>query len=325
MNILLTDLLCEAKASSPDNNQLLIMKNVIDGKSISNIASELSMTVNDVKQVLAAGMRKVNVKNLHDLTTWGLRTGIIKDKSKLTSLSDKSEPPLSDQPDAITAPDSKTPPVASVVIVDDSPVAIRGISDFLVKLGYEIVGTAINGVEAMTEVKELKPDILIIEIAIPMKNGIAVARELRDKFPNTKIVIYTGFKDKKYLHVALAVGASAYVMKTSQASELKSALTQVLNGKVYVDKELQEELTQLRPPTDRTPFETLNEKQLQLLQLMAESYTTKAIASIMNLSPKTVEYHRAALMNALNIWDYAGLVRYALKHGIIRVDENRKK
>ena len=238
----------------------------------------------------------------------------------------KPEPvPEPEKPNIVAVPEPEKPPTGkpSVVVVDE-PLVIRGISDLLSKLGYELVGTAENGVDAMSEVYELKPDVLIMEVALPMKNGIAVARELRDRFPNTKIVMYTGYSDKRYLHAALAVGADAYVMKTSQVSELKTALKRVLNGEMYVDRELRKELMSVRPSTDRTPFETLTSKQLQVLQLMAESYNTKTIADIMKLSPKTVEYHRAELMNALNIWDVAGLVRYAIKHGITRMDEGKK-
>ena len=417
MAISLTKLLLEIESSFPDNNQLLVMKGVMDGHTLSDIAFRLSIKVNDAKKLLATGMQKANVQNLYELIVWGLRAGVINDEPK-TEFKDKIQPaagtyeahptwlrvleaiilgysdneidrqaginrdsieyyrkmisnkfgldgsraqlirlgfqilnpitanpsikasrppPEEPKPEPVSEPEKpnivavpepeQKPPTGkpSAVVVDDSPLAIRGISDFLTKLGYEIIGTAANGVDAISEVAELKPDILVIEVALPMKNGIAVARELRDRFPNTKIVMYTGFKDKKYLHAALAVGADAYVMKTSQASELKAALRRVRNGEMYVDRELRKELTQLRPSTDRTPFETLTPQQLQVLQLMAESYNTKTIADIMKLSPKTVEYHRAELMSALNIWDVAGLVRYALKHGVTRMSENRKK
>jgi DNA-binding NarL/FixJ family response regulator len=411
MAISLTKLLLEIESSFPDNNQLLVMKGVMDGKSLSDIATELSVKVKDAKIALTAGMQKARVQNLYELIVWGLRAGIIKDEPK-TDFKDKIQPaagtyeahptwlrvleaiilgysdneidrqagvnrdsieyykkmindkfglngsraqlirlgfqllnpitanpsmkaikpppeepkPEPEKPNIVAVPEpEQKPPMGkpSVVIVDE-PLVIRGISDLLAKLGYELVGTAENGVDAMSEVHELKPDVLIMEVALPMKNGIAVARELRTRFPNTKIVMYTGYADKRYLHAALAVGADAYVMKTSQVSELKTALKRVLNGEMYVDRELRKELMSVRPSTDRTPFETLTSKQLQVLQLMAESYNTKTIADIMKLSPKTVEYHRAELMNALNIWDVAGLVRYAIKHGITRMDEGKK-
>jgi DNA-binding NarL/FixJ family response regulator len=414
MAISLTKLLLEIESSFPDEGQLLVMKGVMDGISLSDIAYELGVKVKDAKQALAIGMQKAKVNNLYELIVWGLRAGIIQDEPK-TDLKDKIQPaagtyeahptwlrvleamilgysdneidkqaginrdsieyykkmisdkfglngsraklirlgfsmlnpitanpsikavrppeepkpepvPEPEKPNIVAVPEPEKPPTGkpSVVVVDE-PLVIRGISDLLSKLGYELVGTAENGVDAMSEVYELKPDVLIMEVALPMKNGIAVARELRDRFPNTKIVMYTGYSDKKYLHAALAVGADAYVMKTSQVSELKTALKRVLNGEMYVDRELRKELTSLRHSTDRTPFETLTPQQLQVLQLIAESYNTKTIADIMKLSPKTVEYHRAELMSALNIWDVAGLVRYALKHGVTRMSENRKK
>ena len=187
---------------------------------------------------------------------------------------------------------------------------------------FEIVGTVANGREALAEAERLKPDAILLDVGMPEMNGIETARRLTKNMPSVKIVIITQQLDPAYLHAAFSAGAKAYVAKQSAAKELVHAIHLALRDHYYVTPLANRETAELAAldPT-RNPAgmfgSQLTPRQREVLQLVAEGKSTKQIASALNISPKTVEFHRTNLMDELGVRTTAELTRYALSRGII--------
>jgi DNA-binding NarL/FixJ family response regulator len=209
-----------------------------------------------------------------------------------------------------------------IVLADDHPIVRSGIRAELEGLqGVEIVGEASDGREALELVSSQKPDLVFMDISMQGLNGLeATARIIRD-FPKTRVVILSMHQNEEYFWRALRAGASGYLLKKAATTELPAAVQRVMGGEIYLSKEISDRLVRKLPLQQvahrKSPLEELTGRQREILQLIAEGQTTKAIALILNLSPKTVEYHRARLMERLRIYDIPGLVRFALQTGII--------
>jgi DNA-binding NarL/FixJ family response regulator len=173
----------------------------------------------------------------------------------------------------------------------------------------------------MDLIKAHQPDVVLMDISMPGLNGLqALARITRD-FPNVRVIILSMHHTDEYVLQALKSGASGYLLKRAATAELPAALKSVVGGEIYLSREIsgrflkQFPLQQIARST--SPLEQLTARQREILQLLAEGQTTKAIASILKVSDKTVEYHRAKLMAALKIFDLPGLVRFAMRTGLI--------
>ncbi len=209
-----------------------------------------------------------------------------------------------------------------VLVVDNHPIVRSGICAELEKTaGVEIVGQANDGREALVLVEKFKPDVVFMDISMPGLNGLeATARIARD-FPGTRVVILSKHEEEEYYWHALKIGASGYLLKRAAIGELKAAIQRVMGGELYLSKDLSMKLVKKLPlqrvANQRNPLDQLTERQREVLQLIAEGQNTKSIADILNVSPKTVEYHRAKLMQILQIYDIPGLVRFALRTRLI--------
>jgi len=209
-----------------------------------------------------------------------------------------------------------------VVLADDHPVVRAGIRAELEKVGGVIVaGEAGDGREVLELVRSEKPDVVFMDISMRGLNGLEATARIAKEFPEIRVIILSMHQNEEYFWHALKAGASGYLLKKAATTELAAALEQVMAGEIYLTKEMSARLLKKLPlqhlAHQKTPLESLSERQREILQLIAEGQTTKAIALILNLSPKTVEYHRAKLMERLSIFDVPGLVRFALQSGLI--------
>ena len=209
-----------------------------------------------------------------------------------------------------------------VVLADDHPVVRAGIRAELEKVGGTIVaGEAGDGREVIELVRSEKPDVVFMDISMRGLNGLEATARIAKDFPQVRVIILSMHQNEEYFWHALKAGASGYLLKKAATTELAAALEQVMAGEIYLTKEMSVRLLKKLPlqhlAHQKTPLESLSERQREILQLIAEGQTTKAIALILNLSPKTVEYHRAKLMERLGIYDIPGLVRFALQSGLI--------
>jgi DNA-binding NarL/FixJ family response regulator len=208
-----------------------------------------------------------------------------------------------------------------VVLADDHPIVRAGIREALKELpGVEVVGEARDGREAVALVKSIRPDVVFMDISMPNLNGLEATERIIKDLPEVRVVILSRHENPDYYWRALKMGAAGYLLKKAVIAELKVALQRVAAGEVYLSREVTSSLRRY-PLHDiaraRSPVAQLSERQRDILQLIAESYTTKAIALELKLSPKTVEYHRMQLMKQLNIFDIPALVRFAVRTGLV--------
>jgi DNA-binding NarL/FixJ family response regulator len=209
-----------------------------------------------------------------------------------------------------------------VMLADDHTLVRAGIRALLEKLpGVEVVGEAGDGREVLNLIKLHRPDVVLMDISMPGLNGLEAATRMAREFPDVRVLILSMHNNEEYAWRALKAGAVGYLLKKAATAELETALQQVVHGEVYLSREISTRLVKkfpLQGIADRKgPLEELTGRQREILQLIAEGQNTKQIAEILKVSPKTVEYHRMKLMGCLNIHDVPGLVRFALRVGLI--------
>ena len=187
--------------------------------------------------------------------------------------------------------------------------------------GFEVVGTADNGRDAVRLAEELQPDIAVVDVAMPELNGLEATRAIRNTSPETAIVVLSMHEGEEYLREALRAGAAGYVLKRAAAKELVGAINAVRRGDKYLDPALTDTLisdyVRQVERGDDTP-DSLTDRELEVLKLVAEGHTNRQIALQLNISIKTVQTHRANLMDKLNLHDRTELVRYAIRRGLIQ-------
>jgi DNA-binding NarL/FixJ family response regulator len=209
-----------------------------------------------------------------------------------------------------------------VLLADDHTLVRAGIRSLLEKLpGVEVNGEASDGREVMDLIKARQPDVVLLDISMPGLTGLqALARITRD-YPAVRVIILSMHHNDEYVLQALKSGAAGYLLKRAATAELAAALTSVVGGDIYLSREISSRFLKQFPlqqiAHSTSPLEQLTSRQREILQLLAEGQTTKAIASILKLSDKTVEYHRAKLMAGLKIFDIPGLVRFAVRTGLV--------
>ena len=212
-----------------------------------------------------------------------------------------------------------------ILLADDHTLVRAGIRALLEKLpGLEVAGEASDGREVIDLIKTHQPDVVLMDISMPGLNGLqALARITRD-FPQVRVIILSMHPNDEYVLQALKSGASGYLLKRAATAELPAALKSVVGGEIYLSREINSQFLKKFPlqqiARSSSPLEQLTSRQREILQLLAEGQTTKAIASILKVSDKTVEFHRAKLMAALRIFDIPGLVRFAMRTGLISAE-----
>ena len=209
-----------------------------------------------------------------------------------------------------------------VMLADDHTLVRAGIRALLEKLpGVEVVGEAGDGREVLKLVKLHRPNVVLMDIAMPGLNGLEAAARLAKEFPDVRVIILSMHDNEEYVWRALTAGVAGYLLKKAATTELATALEHVAHGEVYLSQEISTRLPKnflLDGIAKRkSPLEQLTGRQREILQLIAEGQNTKGIAEVLKVSPKTVEYHRMKLMGCLNVHDIPGLVRFALRVGLL--------
>ena len=211
-----------------------------------------------------------------------------------------------------------------VLVVDDHTIVRDGICALLALAGdIEVVGEAANGSEALEKVKELQPNVVLMDIAMPIMGGLEATRRIRREFPRTRVVVLTQYDDKEYVFSIIEAGAYGFISKTAASSELTQGIRSVYHGDSFlspsVAKILVENYQHGGERISQDPYEQLTDRERDVLKLVAEGFTTQEIASILKVTPKTVEGHKTNLMAKLDIHNRIELVKYALRKGIISI------
>ena len=205
-----------------------------------------------------------------------------------------------------------------VLLADDHQIVRDGMKVFLEQEGYKVNADAQNGQEAVRLALKLQPDVVVLDITMPILNGLDAAREILNNAPNTKAILLSMHDESKYVLEGLRVGVKGFVTKTHAAEDLVQAIRKALQGVTYVSPELSQSVFDaIQSKTDELQ-DPLTPRERQVLQLVAEGKTTKETANLLNISAKTAETHRARIMEKLDIHETAGLVRYAIRRGLIR-------
>lgn len=183
----------------------------------------------------------------------------------------------------------------------------------------QVVGEARNGIEALQLIQQHQPDVVLMDIPMPLMNGLETARRAKAQFPGVRVVIISTYTNEEYVLRALRVGAEAYLANDAGGSELENAILSVVRGETYVSPAVSRILVNYfcRTARELRPIERVTRRQGEVLQLIAEGKTTREIAQILGISVKTVETHRGRLMEKLDLHDVAGVVRYAIRSGVI--------
>jgi DNA-binding NarL/FixJ family response regulator len=207
-----------------------------------------------------------------------------------------------------------------VILADDHLILRNGLKTLIEPAGFLVVGEASDGHEAVRLARALKPDIAVLDVSMPVLNGIDAAREIHGVSPATRTVMLSMQTDPAYLVASLRAGVRGYVVKTAATSDLLGALEDVLRGHVYVSPSLSDALTEATVQAEsQIAPDVLTLRERRVLQLLSEGKTTKEIATILSLTAASVEAHRAEITRKLGITNTAGLVRYAVRNGLTQI------
>jgi DNA-binding NarL/FixJ family response regulator len=203
-----------------------------------------------------------------------------------------------------------------VLVADDHAIVAEGIRALLAD-SCEVIGIVRDGRELLTEAPRLNPDVIVLDVGMPLLNGFNAAEQLKESLPRTKFVFLTMQEDANLAAAVLKLGAVGFVLKHAAASELLTAVFQVLEGKAYITSKLRSESPFEREARARQYSKELTPRQLEVLQLLAEGRAIKEAAGILNISEKTVLFHKYNIMESFNLKSNADLVLFALKHHVI--------
>ncbi|MBI2868814.1 MAG: response regulator transcription factor [Chloroflexi bacterium] len=217
--------------------------------------------------------------------------------------------------------------MTSIVLADDHHVVRQGLHTLLgTEADFNVIGDAADGLETIKLVENLQPDILVVDLMMGGMNGLEVARQTARRSPKTGVIILSMYGNEGYVLEALKAGAKAYVLKESTSDELVRAIRRVASGQRYLSSPLSERAieayTQRTEGTMLDPYDTLTNREREVLHLVAQGCTNADIASLLYISPRTVEIHRSKMMHKLNLRSQTELLRYSLERGILQPKVN---
>jgi DNA-binding NarL/FixJ family response regulator len=213
----------------------------------------------------------------------------------------------------------------SIVIVEDHQLFRNGLKSILNKRNdITIVGEAEDGIEAVKLIRRLKPDLVLLDLSMPKMGGISVMKDVKRELPDTKILLLTIHESDQYVLEAFEAGADGYCIKDSSRQELMLAIESVLQGKTYIspgisDQVMEGYLSNRKRLKEKTSWDTLTQREREVLKLLAEGHSNKEIGKLLHISVKTVEKHRANLINKLDLHNVAQLTAYAVKQGLVEL------
>jgi len=205
-----------------------------------------------------------------------------------------------------------------IFLADDHTLLLEAFSNLL-EPKYDVVGTATDGRQMLSMVAKLQPDVVVLDISMPNLNGFDAGEKLKKKFPEIKLIFLTVNEDPDMVTEAFRIGANGYLLKSSAASELFQAIDVVLNTGNYVTPSIAEGMISsfIKNPGGHKVHGSLTLRQREVLQLLAEGNTMKQVASILNITPRTVAFHKYQIMEDLEIKTNSDLIKYAIKHGFV--------
>lgn len=205
-----------------------------------------------------------------------------------------------------------------ILLADDHTIFREGLRSLLETNGLSVIGQASDGREALRLAESLHPDVAVLDIGMPALNGLDTARSLLRQSPHIKVIVLTMHVDDAYLFDALKAGAKGYVLKTQASSDLLQAIRTVMAGETYLSPAVSGTVVEAVISGTEPPADPLTAREHEVLQLVAEGRTTKEVAATLGISVKTAETHRTRLMQKIDVHETAGLVRYAIRRGLIR-------
>ncbi len=213
-----------------------------------------------------------------------------------------------------------------IVLADDHALIRHGIKNIISQDGrMEIVGEVGNGEELLNTLAGKTVDLLILDISMPKISGIDLTEILKKRYPSMKILILTMHKSKQFLHRAISAGADGYLVKSDSDKEILLAIEKIEQGKTYISPYLADDFTEdvlqaYRDPA-ASPFKNLTKREKQILSLVVDGYTSKAMAAKLNLSPRTVDHHRANLLKKFDMKNSVDLVNFAIRNGYVALED----
>jgi two-component system, NarL family, response regulator NreC len=205
-----------------------------------------------------------------------------------------------------------------VLLADDHLIVRQGLRALLENEGIRVVGEATQGRDAVTLASAENPDIAVLDISMPIMNGLDAATEIRKVSPQTRTILLTFHDAPEYVTTALRAGIRGYVLKTQGAHDLVEAVHQVCNGEVYLSPRISRAVVDAYLSRAEPQSDPISARERQVIQLIGEGKSTKEIAAVMGISIKTVESHRVRIMRKLDIHEVASLVRYAIRSGLVQ-------
>jgi len=205
-----------------------------------------------------------------------------------------------------------------ILLADDHALIRQGLRALLEKQGFQVVCEASDGQETLRSVEQTQPDVAIVDISMPILNGVDAARELKKSSPKTKVILLTQHDEDQYVTESLRAGVRGYVLKSQAGSDLVHAIQEVCRGSVYLSPKISRAVVDAYLFKTSVAADPLSWRERQVLQLVGEGKFTKDIATHLGISVKTAESHRARLMKKLDIHETASLVRYAIRNGLIQ-------
>lgn len=205
-----------------------------------------------------------------------------------------------------------------VVLADDHVVLRQGVRALLERHGLEVVAEASDGRAAIEVARELEPDVAVLDIMMPLLNGIDAARQIVEACPRTQVVMLTALEQERLVTDAVRAGVRGFVLKTQAGEDLAQAIEQVARGGFYVGAGVSQAVVEACRAAAAADRGRLTSRERQVVQLVAEGKSTKQVAALLAITPKTAEFHRTRVMKKLNVHDVAGLVRYAIREGLIQ-------
>ena len=212
-----------------------------------------------------------------------------------------------------------------VLIVDDHTLVRDGIKALLaLATDIEVVGEAANGKEALEKVKEFAPDVVLMDLAMPIMGGLEATRRIRKEFTGTKVLALTQYDDADYVVPVIEAGARGFITKMSAFSELATAIQAVYRGESYLSPSaamalVEEFQVKTGAEGEKDPYQQLTDREREVLKLLAEGYTAREIANMLVVSPKTVEWYRTSLMEKLNLHNKTDLIKFAIRKRVITI------